>query len=163
MESSDDERRAFFLEYLSETANVTESAKAAGISRRTVYFWREGDEDFAKAWDEAVELGTDALEDEAVRRGRDGVDEPVFYRGQECGSVRRYSDTLLIFMLKARRPGKFKDRLAAEHSGPEGGPIELRDVPDDELVRRIAETRARIAAVESKLAGDGGGAGQSPG
>jgi hypothetical protein len=41
----------------------------------------------------------------------------VFHQGQECGQIREYSDTLLIFMLKARRPEKFKERFAAEHSG----------------------------------------------
>ena len=34
----------------------------------------------------------------------------MFYRGEKCGLVRRYSDTLLIFMLKARRREKFVDR-----------------------------------------------------
>jgi hypothetical protein len=37
--------------------------------------------------------GTDALEDEALRRAKDK------------------SDTLLIFLLKARRPEKYKDRV----------------------------------------------------
>ncbi len=120
---NDDEKRALFLEWLSETANVSEACRASGIPRSTAYLWRSQDEQFAHAWDEANELGTDGLEDEAVRRGRDGVEEPVFYRGSECGAVRKYSDTLLIFMLKARRPDKFKDRIANEVSGPGGGPL----------------------------------------
>jgi hypothetical protein len=39
------------------------------------------------------------LEDEALRRAKDK------------------SDTLLIFLLKARRPEKYKDRISTEHSG----------------------------------------------
>jgi len=46
-----------------------------------------------------------------------------FYEGQVCGYVRRYSDTLLIFLLKARRPGKYGDKVTAEHTGPGGGPV----------------------------------------
>ena len=34
--------------------------------------------------------------------------------------MRRYCDTLLIFMLKARRPEKFKERTSTEHSGSVG-------------------------------------------
>ena len=55
-------------------------------------------------WAAAVELGCDALEDEAVRRGCEGHLKPVFHRGKEVGAIREYSDVLLIFMLKARRP-----------------------------------------------------------
>jgi hypothetical protein len=50
------------------------------------------------------------LEDEAKRRAHDGIDEPVFYQGEKCGVVRKYSDNLLIFMLKARRREKFSER-----------------------------------------------------
>ncbi len=34
-----------------------------------------------------------------------------------AGYVRRYSDTLAIFLLKARRPEKYGDRAQTEHSG----------------------------------------------
>ena len=34
------------------------------------------------------------------------------------------SDTLMIFMLKARRPEKYKERRASELSGPGGRPIQ---------------------------------------
>jgi hypothetical protein len=152
MHTEDDDRRWMFLERLAESANVTESAKAASISRRTLYNWRAADADFAKAWDEANELGTDALEDEALRRGHQGVDEPVFFRGVECGAVRRYSDTLLIFMLKARRPDKFKDRVASEVSGPGGGPM---------LSEVVVEHHAATAG--GPATGEDGGAETPPG
>jgi hypothetical protein len=56
------------------------------------------------------ELGTAALEDEALRRAYHGVEEPVFYEGVQCGSVTRYSDKLLMFLLKARHPAKYRER-----------------------------------------------------
>jgi hypothetical protein len=34
---------------------------------------RKADEAFVAAWDEAVEVGTDLLEDEALRRAKDGA------------------------------------------------------------------------------------------
>jgi Bacteriophage Sf6, terminase small subunit-like len=110
------EKRALFLGALTEGVSVTAACDRAVITRRTVYDWRDADPEFAKAWDEAIEAGTDRLEDEAVRRAYEGIDDPVFYQGVKCGVVRKYSDTLLIFMLKARRPEKFKDRVATDHT-----------------------------------------------
>jgi len=49
----------------------------------------------------------DELMDEAVRRGLNGWLAPVFYRGVQVGTRKRYSDRLLMFLLKAWRPEKF--------------------------------------------------------
>lgn len=102
------EKEAAFLEALTKGLSITAAAKDAGVGRRTAYEWREEDEAFRQIWDDAVEAGTDVLEDEAKRRAADGVDEPVFYKGDICGHVRKYSDTLIIFLLKARRD-KYRD------------------------------------------------------
>ena len=59
-----------------------------------------------------------------MRRAREGVDEPVFYQGEHCCNVRRYSDTLLIFMLKARKPDVYRERASIQHTGANGGPLE---------------------------------------
>ena len=98
-------------------ATIEGACRAAGISRRTASRKRQSDQEFAAAWDEAIEAGTDALEDEAVRRAKDGYLKPVYHNGVKVGEVREYSDTLLIFMLKARRPEKFRDNHHIEHSG----------------------------------------------
>jgi hypothetical protein len=95
---------------------VTRSCKIAEVGRTTAYLWRNSDNDFAKAWDAALERGTDALEDEAVRRGHEGTEKPVYQGGKLVGTVREYSDTMLTIMLKARRPDRFKDRaVVVEH------------------------------------------------
>ncbi len=117
-------KTARFLEVLAETANVSKAAKAIKMARQYMYQVREQDEEFAAAWDEAVKLGTSALEDEAVRRAKDGTLKPVFYRGEKVGSVREYSDTLLIFLLKARDPEKYADRVKQELTGKNGGPLQ---------------------------------------
>jgi hypothetical protein len=75
---------------------------------------RAADEAFARAWEDALEQGTDSLEDEARRRALQGVEKPVFREGRQVGTVTEYSDTLLIFLLKARRPEKFRDRARFE-------------------------------------------------
>jgi len=70
-----------------------------------MYLWRREDPDFAEAWDEALEEGTDLLEDEARRRAMAG------------------SDHLLMFILKSRRPAQYRERSVHEHTGPAGGPV----------------------------------------
>ena len=100
-----------FLRCLSEGKSVTFAANAIGVDRSQVYQWQHANPDFKAEWESALQAGTDKLEDEAWRRAHDGVDEPVFYQGQTCGVIRRYSDTLLIFTLKARRPEKFRDNV----------------------------------------------------
>ena len=112
-----------FIEVLAATGNVSEAARAAGVGRRRPYKWKEADPGFADRWADAREEAADALEGEARRRAADGVEEPVFYRGEVCGTVRRYSDTLLIFLLKGLRPDKYRERR--ELTGTAGGPVQI--------------------------------------
>ena len=112
-----------FLAALAETGNVTKACGIAKIGRMTVYDWRDGDEYFTTRWEKALDKGADALEDEATRRAHDGVEEPVYFKGEVVGHVQKYSDTLLIFLLKGRRPEKYKDRF--EHSGKAGDPLRI--------------------------------------
>lgn len=118
--------RELFLEALAGGASITRSAQAAAVGRTTVYEWREADEAFAAAWDDALEAGSDLLEDEARRRAVEGVERPVVAMGKiarnDDGTVlkiREYSDTLLAMMLKAKKPKEYRDRLDvnAKHSG----------------------------------------------
>lgn len=109
-----------FLSKLEEAANVTESAKAAGIGRTAVYEWRKQDSDFAAAWDEAEQKAVDRLEREAIRRACEGIDEPVFYQGEQVATIRKYSDRLLEFLLKGNRPEKYKDRVENQMTGKDG-------------------------------------------
>lgn len=108
-------KKAVFLEHVIEGFSISDACKAIKVARRTPYDWRELDADFAEAWDEAVDIGNGALEDEAMRRGVKGVDEPVYYKGQPVGHIKRYSDTLLIFLMKGRMPEKYGDKFRHEH------------------------------------------------
>lgn len=101
--------KTIFLASLAQGTSVSTSASAAGVHRSTVYDWRNKDAAFAAAWESAEEAGVDVLEDEAKRRACEGWVEPVFHKGELCGEVRKYSDTLLIFLLKGRRPEKYRD------------------------------------------------------
>ena len=116
------QKKGKFLKMLAETADVSRSSKYAGVSRNTPYEERKRDPEFASAWEEALNTAIDALEAEARRRALNGVEEPQFYKGEVCGHVRRYSDNLLMFILKAHRPEKYRERV--EHSGKiESAPV----------------------------------------
>jgi len=76
-----------------------------------VYELRKRDEGFAAGWEEAEERAADALEAEAWRRAVVGVQDPLVAGGKVVRdddgqplAIRRYSDTLMLALLKARRP-----------------------------------------------------------
>ncbi|HEX9236082.1 MAG TPA: hypothetical protein VF972_07370 [Actinomycetota bacterium] len=114
-----------FLKMYVETASIATAAEAAGIDRRTHYRWLRQDDAYRTAAEEAREFAADLLEAEARRRAVDGVEEPVIYQGKDTGiRIRRYSDTLLIFLLKGARPEVYRDRTVENrHTGPQGGPV----------------------------------------
>lgn len=104
------ENKELVLRALSAGVSVAAAAALIGAHRGTVIGWKGADTDFKEKYEEALDEGTDLLEDEAVRRARDGVKRPVFYMGEICGYIQEYSDSLLKFMLEARRPAIFRSR-----------------------------------------------------
>jgi hypothetical protein len=137
-----------FLAALRETANIRMSAELACVGRATVYTRRNSDPDFAREMSEAIEDAVDALKLEVRRRALNGIDEPVIYKGQIMGSwineqgkqvlpntpgssfvpltVKKYSDVLMMFLLKAHKPGEFRDNVRIEHTGSDGGDINVK-------------------------------------
>lgn len=117
-----------FLDHLRNHPNVTLAARAAGVNRQYMYELRKEDPVFAQAWDAALDEAIDLLEAEMHRRAFQGVSKPVYQQGKKVGSVREYSDTLAIFLAKAHRPEKFRERQSIEHTGNAGGPLTIEVV-----------------------------------
>jgi hypothetical protein len=137
-----------FIDALSATSSVVQAARAAGISPRTAYRHRKGNAHFREAWWAALEdtptpdsadppqddtppadiVG--ALEREAWRRAVEGYDYPVTYGGEITDTYHKYSDTLLIFLLKANCPEKYA-RPGAD-DGQDDGPVIFRMIFEDE-------------------------------
>jgi hypothetical protein len=105
-----EENKEIVLAMLANGATHATAAAAVGAHRRTIMKWADADEEFAERWRDAVEEGIDRLEQEAIRRARDGVKRPVFYMGQVVGYVQEYSDSLLKFLLEAKRPVVYRAR-----------------------------------------------------
>lgn len=118
--NSTDERKTVFLQLLKESGgNVTRSAEAVGVTRQNAYQWRDCDAEFAELWNDAVEHGTEYLEEVAFKRAV------------------TISDTLAIFLLKARRPEKYRENINLQ------GEMTLNP---DELVRTFALAFERLRA-----------------
>jgi hypothetical protein len=106
-----------FLEALSVYGNATRAAAENGLAMSHLKRLREKKGEFAAQWTEALERAADGLEDEARRRAVEGVEEPVYHQGVQVGAVRKYSDTLLIFLLKGCRPDVYRERYQVNHAG----------------------------------------------
>lgn len=127
------QKKAVFLAAYAEIGTITHAAMRAQVDRTTIYRWRDSDPVFAAALDEADLMAAERLEQEARRRAVDGVEKPVWHKGQMVGSVREYSDTLLIFLLKGALPDKYRERVSSEISGQGGGPLQVTVQLDDKL------------------------------
>jgi len=134
--------KILFIQGMTQGATVKAGIAASGVTRSTLYEWRDTDPVFAEAWREAKSDIRDALEAEAYRRAVHGDDVPVYYRGEEIGAVRKFSDTLLIFLLKAHDPARFRDNISVEQSGPGGKPIEhtvFEGKSEDQLQKMVRD------------------------
>ncbi len=103
-------KRKVFLDVLAQTGRVAEASRAVGYTdTATLQAFRRNDEDFAEAWDLALEAAANVLEEEAIRRAIEGVLEPVYYKGEVTGYKTNHSDTLLMFILRGLKPGVYRE------------------------------------------------------
>jgi len=113
-----------FLTHYAQLCVLGEAAAAAGVSRSAVRHWREHDPEFEAEFESVQQGITEKLEKEAIRRAYEGWNEPVFQGGKKVGIIRKFSDTLLIFLLKGLAPHRYRERY--EVSGHDGGPISVQ-------------------------------------
>lgn len=123
-------KQAFILA-LAMTGSRSRACQAVDIGRIRVWEWMREDPLFVEAFKRAWEVASDLMEDEMIRRGVEGVLEPVFQGGKLVGSIRRHSDVLLMFALKANKPEKYADKQKVEHT------------LDSELLARLTAGRER--------------------
>lgn len=88
-----------FLEVFRECGVIRPALEAAEVSRASLSSWLEHDAEFAVLYHEAEQDAADFLEMVALKRA--------------CGG-RAPSDRLLITLLRARRPEKFRESFRLE-------------------------------------------------
>lgn len=121
--------------------------RAAGVSRQAVDYWLRNDPTFAKYWDLARQESAELMVEEARRRAIDGVAEPVYHEGQVVGTKQKYSDTLLIFLLKGAMPETYRERVDHRHSG------EVRNPAVDAALEKLLASPEALAQAEALLDG----------
>ena len=116
-----------FIEALADTGSVASACRAVNRSTHGAYHLRRqpGAEEFAAAWEAALDFGMRRIEDVAMDRALNGVEMPVYSYGQLVGTRISYNDRLLMFMLRNRAPERFA----------EGRPKSMNAVDKMELTR----------------------------
>lgn len=122
--------KAGFLERFARSGNVTAAAEGVNVNRQIVYAWRQRDSKFAEAYLEAERASVDVLDAAAWRRAVQGVDTKrgVYDRNGKLITTEtetKYSDNLLMFLLKARDPKKYlpERQQQVELTGKDGEPL----------------------------------------
>ncbi|WP_115366364.1 hypothetical protein [Alteripontixanthobacter maritimus] len=105
------ERQHAFIEALADTGSVNAACKAVDMTTVGAYYLRRqpGAESFRKAWQTAIDLGVQKIEDVAMDRALNGVEVPVYSYGQLVGKRTVVNDRLLMFMLRNRAPERFAE------------------------------------------------------
>lgn len=103
------ERQRGFIQALADTGSVKAAARAVNMAPEGAYQLRRHPEagQFRKAWEAALKLGVQRLEDIAMDRALHGVEVPVYHFGQIVGTRRVYNDALLMFLLRNRATRRF--------------------------------------------------------
>lgn len=107
-----------FLEAVSRGWSISRACRSAGCGLGAPYDLRKRDPLFADSWRTAYEAGTDRFEDAAADRALNGTVKGIWYQGQLVGYEIRYDNRLLLDVLAARRPVKWRHfDVAAGESG----------------------------------------------
>jgi hypothetical protein len=148
----DDRRKAEWLAVLRQTGQRTTANIKIGVHNNTISKHLKEDELFRQAFEEALLQFRESLVSEAVRRGVQGVDEPVFSRGMRAmdihpedvdklaterrvipASIRRFSDSLLLALLKAHVPSFTDKQIVQTQSAEDAITGDLKDCTEEEL------------------------------
>ena len=106
------QRQVDFIAALADTGSVAGAAREVGMSVQSCYRLRRspGAENFAAAWEAAIQEASKRLADIAFERAINGVDEPVLDKQGNCIYLRtRHNDRLLMFLLRAHQPERYRN------------------------------------------------------
>ncbi len=135
-------KQAAFLAAYAQTGNITRAAELAKICRTSHNDWLKKDDTYQARFDEAHDKACERLEQEARRRAVEGWNEPVFQKGMMIGTIRRYSDKLLEFLMRGALPKKYKTVIQQErkedHQHTHTHKLDLGSLNEDEQ-RKVKE------------------------
>ncbi|GGD64455.1 hypothetical protein [Croceicoccus mobilis] len=129
------DRQRGFIAALAASGSVRQAARSIGASMEALYKLRarHGAEEFAQAWEKAIDLGIARLEDTALARALEGEARPIVSHGEVIGEYRKHNEALVMFLLRHRRSQRYGGAHAAAQPNP------------------AAQERALIASINAKL------------
>lgn len=147
------EMQVRFLVQFAATGSMARSAEAVStptnlLSYQRVRKWIAEDPKFHDLYLEARLKFAESLEEEALRRGVKGISRDIYFQGEIVGTEMQYSDTLLLALLKANLPEKYKDRVDIKVDVQR----ELQRIAD-EMGVPLADAEAEWRELEPKLLG----------
>ena len=143
-----DKKFGLFLDYLIECGNVHDAARQADLTTKQIRKFRRNNPAAEKAFQEALDMGTDAIEAELHRRAVAGILEPVFYKGRRVNTVRKKSDVLLMFLLKSRRPHLYRDNAPLPQGPDEDELLSNEESPAEAIARQLNRLAERSRTSE---------------
>lgn len=104
-----EDRQRRFIEALADTGSVKAAAHRVNMTLEGAYLLRRHPDaaSFRAAWEAALALGIQQLEDVAMERALHGTEVPVYSYGKLIGSRIVHNDRLLMFLLRNRAPTRF--------------------------------------------------------
>ena len=94
--------------------SVMGAVAAEGMRYSTFYDWVHENAEWTAALREARQVKlVEALEDEVQKLVFEGEAKPIFWKGTQVSEERKFSDGLLIWLLKALAPEKYLNNKAA--------------------------------------------------
>lgn len=139
-----------FIAHLAATGIVASAARHIGRSLEALYKLRHrpGAQGFASAWDRAMQLGVERLEDTALARAIEGSERRIVRGGEVIATERFHNETLVMFFLKTR----LADRYApSAHIGP-GHPLYEKAARMAEEDRRARDNHPdRIKQIQASI------------
>jgi hypothetical protein len=160
-------KEAFLREY-AQRGIIQAAADAVGMHRNMHGHWMEQDPAYKEQFDAAGEAAADALEAEIHRRGVEGTETPWHYvpavyseggtllKNEQILTKKQYSETLLIFRMKALRPDKYRDN-ASMGIGPDGATVNLQVNVGTAPTQGANGHDVTAEAQEAEVQGDGTG------
>jgi len=150
---TEDNQRAF-IAALAQCGSVARAARSVGLTPRSAYrlMDAEGADDFARAWDEAYDMGKERVRIEALDRALHGYRAEIYRRGKLVRVEQRFNDRLAIALLNGKdreiaayrrtavsRRAYYQDLRA--HDEEKRQREEAYQAEIDEIMRRAAERR----------------------
>ena len=150
------ERQRTFIDHLSLTGSVGESAALVGVTSRSAYMLRNraGGESFARAWDAALQLAATRLAAIAFDRALHGRSERFYKDGELVMERKMPSDYLLTWLLARLDPLQFGSPSAKALAAAAGDPRERSRNSLPGLTAALADIAAEDCPTEGAEAID---------